>query len=726
MRKIRDLWPKGLEGKLIKFVLIFVLCIGTAFLTVSYFQVSHLKDVVKEEGEKQTDLAQDSMEKAMTGITVDSLMTLNTWAADKIDDEFWILAHDIRVLASQVEDVYRNPDRYELLSVEQPKKSDAGKYVLQLLYPGGDKRADNDDINMIRRLANLEPMMAEIVRDNEGFAMDCLIATPGGLTLVMDNLSDKKFDEAGNIDYYDPRDRAWYKGAAETGDIFVSSALRSAFYDYNEVVMGYPVYLDGELVAVVEVSTKLDEIEKKMSERKVGNNGFAILISDEGQLVCSSKESGELMMGEDTDTDIRGAVNPELKELLTKALSGESGIEKVMVDSDYYHAAYSPVDTAGWTQITFVNENEILNPIKTLNFSMEVTKDLMLVDLSNHFKRSTILVIIILILIMLIAMASASSLAKKRVLPIQNMTEAVEGFVGQNMDFEMKDEYRTGDEIENLAESFETMSVKMKEYVKEIVNNAAEKERLQTEMEAARDIQNKMLPKRYPDFYNKPGYELYAKMTPAKNVGGDLYDFFYLDDDHLAVMLGDVSGKGVTAALFMVLCKQMIKSQLLAKDGDLVAAMTEANLRLLEEAADGMFVTVWLGVITLSTGELNFVDAGHMYAAIKRGDGDFVIEPDNHSMLVGALDFARFQLNTIKLEKGDMFYLYTDGVTEARNSDDEMFGEDRLLEALNEASWFLSVGELDTLVRNRVLEFAGDQEQYDDITTLVFKYTGID
>ncbi len=305
------------------------------------------------------------------------------------------------------------------------------------------------------------------------------------------------------------------------------------------------------------------------------------------------------------------------------------------------------------------------------------------------------------------------------------MTKAVTDFVGEDMAFEMEDLYKTGDEIEELAVSFETMSRRMKEYVNEIVENAAEKEKLQTEMKAATQIQEKMLPRIYPDFFEKPGYEIYAKMVPAKNVGGDLYDFFYLDEDRLAFMIGDVSGKGITAALFMVLCKQMIKSQVLFYGGDLVAAIKEANVRLCEESADSMFVTVWIGIITLSTGELNFINAGHVYAAVKKANDDFEIVADNHSLLMGALDFAEFSLNTVTLGKGDMIYLYTDGVTEAHNINSELFGDKRLADALNEGKG-LPPDELDDLVRRKLAEYSKGQEQYDDITTVVFKYNGID
>ena len=173
----------------------------------------------------------------------------------------------------------------------------------------------------------------------------------------------------------------------------------------------------------------------------------------------------------------------------------------------------------------------------------------------------------------------------------------------------------------------------------------------------------------------------------------------------------------------MTLCKQTLKYQVLLHNTDLVSAMAEANERLTEDSVDAMFITVWIGIVTLSTGELQFVNAGHMYACIKRGNSDFVLMDDNHSMLMGAVDIDEFALNTTTLEKGDIIYLYTDGVTEANNSRGDMFGEDRLLEALNEAK-DLSVEEIDDRVRTRVSEFVGDTEQSDDITTLCFEYKG--
>lgn len=725
MNNLKELWPKGLAGKLIKFAVIFVAILGLVFMTMSRVQVAILKNVVQTEGENQTDLVQSEYMNSMSSLTEDSLLQLIAWAADKTDDEFWILDHDMRIMRDQVEDVFRHPENYARKEVLPPRKENAGVYTLQLLCPNGVENIDPKSMEMLERLANLAPTMKEIVKGNVGYTFDCYVALPDGSTIAMDDLSDRKFDENGKVNDYDPRVRPWYVGAVKKGDVFFSNAVASAFYDFKVIVFGVPVYVDGELVAVIEGATELEILQKKITERNIGKEGFSILISDSGQLICSPRKEGELKVSDDPDADIRTSVNPELMELVECALSGKTGTDIVTVDGEKYYAAHAPLITIGWTQIAFVSEDEMMEPTNKLVQQMESLKDAMLDRIGNEFSRHLLLLVLILLVFMQISIIMVSFLAKKSVEPINHMTKAVTDFVGEDMAFEMEDLYKTGDEIEELAVSFETMSRRMKEYVNEIVENAAEKEKLQTEMKAATQIQEKMLPRIYPDFYDKPGYEIYAKMVPAKNVGGDLYDFFYLDEDHLAFMIGDVSGKGITAALFMVLCKQMIKSQVLFYGGDLVAAIKEANVRLCEESADSMFVTVWIGIITLSTGELNFINAGHVYAAVKKANGDFEIVEDNHSLLMGALDFAEFNLNTVTLGKGDVIYLYTDGVTEAHNINCELFGDKRLADALNEGKE-LPPDELDDLVRRKLAEYSKGQEQYDDITTVVFKYNGID
>lgn len=723
MKLINKLFPKGLAGKLIRFVIIFVLCMGIVFVAMTRILIANLqKDIQNEEVEREKSVDEQYI-KSIEDQSKQSLMLLSTWAADRTDDEFWTLDHDIRVLAAQVQDVFIHPERYERNPVYEPEKENGGLPSLQLLYAGERDSIDPHTLEMMERLSNLAPIMRETLCGNEGFTLDVYICTPDGVTLAMDEYSDRKFDDSGKVKAYDPTIRPAYKGAVSLGDMYITSAVHSYFYDFNEVVFACPVYVDDELVAVVEASSQLGKIEKMLAERNVGKYGFSVLIGRDGQLICSQRTEGELKLRDDPEEDIRNSVNPGLKQMIESGLNGENNVDIVEVDGEKYFAAHSPIKTFGGTQFSFAYVAEMTAPANTIRMIMKTSTVFVLLGIENELNNHSLRLILALLIFMIAAIFLMSSIAKKRVRPIQQMTGAVKELVSEDMDFEMKDVYRTGDEIEELAEAFGVMSGRLKEYVAEIVANTAEKEKMKAEMDAASQIQFKMLPSVDPDAQASNGYELMAAMATAKAVGGDLYDFYFLDEDKLVLLIGDVSGKGITAALFMALSKQMIKSQILLHRGDIVEAMNEANRRLCEESADAMFVTVWIGVLTLSTGQLEFVNAGHMYAAVKRGDADFVLEEDNHGLLMGALDFATYSLNTTTLQKGDILYLYTDGVTEAHNRSDELFGDDRLLAALNENK-DASPKELDRIVRERIEEFCDGAEQYDDITTLCIRYTG--
>ncbi len=725
MNRISELWPKGLAGKLIRFVIIFISLMGIVFMAISHIQLTLFRQAARVEDERQTDMVQTEYKISIAKTSALYLTRLGEWAAEKTDKELWILDHDIRTFQTQAEDVLLHPDNYERIPILPPQKENKGKYSLQILFPDGEENADPDSIEMMERLANLSPIMEEIVSGHEGYTNDVCISTLDGVTLIMDNLSDEKIDKDGQVKSYDPRKRPWFTGAVEKGDVYFSPATKSELYDFYEVVIGIPVYVNGKIVAVIEESVKNDVLLKKLEYRKIGDDCFTILVSDEGQLVCSPRKSGELGMRDDPNVDIRDSVNEKLAETINVAIEGESRLVPLYVDSKHYFATFGRLETPGWVQIIFISAEEITGPMDKMIADMDESTENMLAGLTRDSRRTALITILILLAFMTVAIVLVSLLARKRVAPIQHMTKAVSGFVGDDMAFEMEDIYKTGDEIEELANAFEIMSRKMKNYVHEIVEYTSDKERHETEMKAASQIQLQMLPKIEPDFCGKQEYELYAKMVPAKHVGGDMYDFFYLDDDHLVIMIGDVSGKGITAALFMALSKQMIKSQMLLHRGKVAEAITEANLRLCEESVDAMFVTVWLGVVTLSTGELEFANGGHLYAAVRRDGGDFVFEEDDHGMLLGGLDFAKYPLNKTTLHKGDMFYLYTDGVTEAHDSKDELFGDERLLKALNEAK-DMPVEEIDNHVRSSVDAFANGLEQYDDITTLCFKYLGKD
>ena len=245
---------------------------------------------------------------------------------------------------------------------------------------------------------------------------------------------------------------------------------------------------------------------------------------------------------------------------------------------------------------------------------------------------------------------------------------------------------------------------------------------LDKELKLAADIQINMLPMNFPPFPERTEFDLYASMRPAKEVGGDFYDFFLIDDDHLGLVIADVSGKGIPAALFMMVSKTLIKNQLMS-GCDPAEALEHVNLQLCERNSSMMFVTVWLAVLEISTGRGVACNAGHENPCIRRAGGDFELLKYKHGMFIGVSKKAKYQNREFEIHPGDSVFVYTDGVPEATNPAMEMFGEERLTSTLNLAP----DAEPDELIRrmhDAVDRFADGAPQFDDITMLCLKYHG--
>jgi len=281
---------------------------------------------------------------------------------------------------------------------------------------------------------------------------------------------------------------------------------------------------------------------------------------------------------------------------------------------------------------------------------------------------------------------------------------------------------RTGDEIEGLSESFGRMMEDITSYVRNLTVITAEKERIGAELNVATQIQADMLPRIFPPFPERNEFDLYASMEPAKEVGGDFYDFFLIDEDHLGLVMADVSGKGVPAALFMVIAKTLIKNRA-QLGGTPSEVLTYANDQLCEGNEAELFVTVWFAILTISTGKGLASNAGHEHPAIRRKDGQFELIKTKHSPAVATMEGIRFREEEFELHPGDTLYVYTDGVAEATDANNKLYGTDRMLEALNKDPDATPEVILKN-VRSSMDEFVGDAPQFDDITMLACKYNG--
>ena len=281
-------------------------------------------------------------------------------------------------------------------------------------------------------------------------------------------------------------------------------------------------------------------------------------------------------------------------------------------------------------------------------------------------------------------------------------------------------EIKTGDEIQSLSESFNFMLAELENYIANLSKVTAEKERIGAELDIAKHIQASMLPCIFPAFPDRKEIDIYATMDPAKEVGGDFYDFFMVDERHLAIVMADVSGKGVPAALFMVIGKTLIKDHT-TPDRDLGKVFSAVNNMLCEANSEGLFITAFEGVLDLVTGEFNYVNAGHEMPYICKAGGNFEAYKIRPGFVLAGMEDMRYKAGTMQLEVGDKIFQYTDGVTEATNINNELYGMDRLGVILNKVKNG-TPHEILPAVKRDIDEFVGEADQFDDITMLCLEY----
>ena len=317
---------------------------------------------------------------------------------------------------------------------------------------------------------------------------------------------------------------------------------------------------------------------------------------------------------------------------------------------------------------------------------------------------------------------------KNLVLPIRQLTDAAYAYAEHRGDGQKSPTYfrdlqiRTGDELEGLSLVMADMERELESYIKSLSAVTAEKERIGTELSIASQIQEGMLPGTFPAFPERQEFEIYASMTAAKEVGGDFYDFFLIDDDHLALVIADVSGKGVPAALFMMASKILIKNIAILSNSP-AYILENVNHQICLNNSANMFVTTWLGILEISTGIFRAANAGHEYPTLQKSGSRFKLVRDTHGFVLGGMDGMRYAEYELALQKGDCIFLYTDGVPEASDKDNQLFGTKRMLEALNRHP-DAAPKELLRNVSESIREFAGDAPQFDDITMLCLRYQG--
>ena len=348
--------------------------------------------------------------------------------------------------------------------------------------------------------------------------------------------------------------------------------------------------------------------------------------------------------------------------------------------------------------------------------------DVYMPDLQANMREFLVVVIAAIFLVVLAAILMCFFFVKRKIVnPINKIRDASKSMV-ENLENEESIDVsvKTGNEIEELFDSFKEMYGDVKDYIKKLSTVTAEKERIGAELDVAKHIQASMLPCIFPAFPERKEIDIYATMEPAKEVGGDFYDFFMVDDTHLAIVMADVSGKGVPAALFMVIGKTLIKDHT-TPGRDLGKVFTEVNELLCESNSEELFITAFEGVLDLVTGEFVYVNAGHEMPFICKAGGDFEPYKIRAAFVLAGMEGMKYRAGSMTLEPGDKIFQYTDGVTEATNINNELYGMERLGAILNKVK-NVTPHEILPAVKKDIDEFVGEADQFDDITMLCLEY----
>ena len=638
--------------------------------------------------------------------------------ARQVELSLQVLKSEVNILSDEMTTIMQNSQNYSSRTISEPRREFAGRYVAQLEFFSNDinRSALTNEIGLA---SNIQDFLVEINKTNSLVASS-YIASKNGFTITVDKIADKKFDEGSDIPLpFNAASRPWYKKVEEQKQLIFTDVFPD-----NEglglVITCAAPYFDSynEFAGVVGIGAYLNEINQIVIDTKVGETGYGFVVNKKGDVLFSPKTVGDLAVSK----NVLSTEDNLLKETIEKMANSESGVSSVIIDNKECYLAFAPMSDTEMSFGIVIETEEVTAPASHNKQAIMETTDHFLSRMNEHiYFVFAGLGLTILFLIAAVTF-SANKMAGKFVKPIHELTDGVREIASGNLDKKL--DIQTGDEIEHLSVCFNAMTDELKTYMNNLTKITAEKERIATELDVAKNIQKSMLPNIFPAFPERKEFDIYATMNAAKEVGGDFYDFYLLDENHLVVTIADVSGKGIPAALFMMIGKTILKnfSMTMSNPDDFAAVMSLSNNQLCQNNDAMMFVTVFMGMLDIKTGEFTFVNGGHNPPVVyHKATGSYEYIKVNKNFVLGGMEDINFKQQSIKLDKGDIIFMYTDGVTEALNPTNELYGEERLINCLNRSDKNLSVEELLAFVRADVNNHVNGADQSDDITMVALK-----
>ncbi len=596
----------------------------------------------------------------------------------------------------QIHDIYTRTNDYSRIHAPISDNLNNSVYDIQIFLADENVSFDEipEDVSLLR---NIQKVWRNILIDEKDKFAFAYIASKKGFMLVYSNIHYE------GIKYYNYLGSLWYRKAFERGSVGFSygavftDIYRDAFQEWDIITCAAPFYdAENNFAGVVGIDIKAGDLYRVLVHQEENEKGAIFIVDGAGKIITSS--SGDsvpktLMDYDDMDD-----------HTLSSILSGNTGIS--WTKSGMYYV-YAPIEQTECKICLRISEDEVLSS-----------------DIYIAYEKFTFVLALFsvsfIVIIIMTALAS-EKFSERFTAPILALSKDVKIISEWNLDH--RAEVHDNDEIGDLALSVNEMAMSLKEYMTDFGKVTIEKEQIRAELNVAAQIQADMLPKKFPAFPDRNEFDIYASMTPAKEVGGDFYDFFMIDSNHLAIVIADVSDKGVPAALFMVIAKTLIKNR--AKMGGRPSEiLSDVNNQLCEGNDAMLFVTVWLGILEISTGHAAASNAGHELPVVMMNGKRFTLmNEENHNPAMAVIPDIEFGDNEFILEPGSIIYLYTDGVAEAMNSDNKLYGTDRMLDTLNTHAED-SPEDILNAMKHDVDAFVKDTPQSDDITMICLKYFG--
>lgn len=677
-----------LLSSLVPIVLISALCLGT-MRTLS----AHSLAATTQLGARTS----ANSEAALLSMAEEYLQKISREQSLKTDLLQQRVQSELLAMADYLCELYRSAGSLPGKALPLPHQTEQGVFSAKYMLAPGVLPAWQTQQEVLL-LGNAEAMLRPVQAANSMMS-NVYLGTPSGISYRFSKSN--AYDES-----YDPRLREWYLQAVLAKGAPVWTQTYVDAYGIVCATNAVAYYADtGALLGVVAVDVTLAQLQHDITQTKLGEKGYAFLVDNTGSMIVHPQMT------------LSGTEKASFSDTFA-LFSEENGLLRQPLDGVECYLAYHKLPATGWYMVIVAEVEEIVQPTVAMARHISSYVDDSRESIRAAMTSMTVQFVIVIAAAALVVIVTAACLTKTITTPLHTLVHTVNQIGKGNLELQACENGK--DEIAGLAKAFNRMTHSLQQHIGEIASLAAERQRAQSELQVAARIQTGMLPAQIPVLPENCRFSLCASLQMAKQVGGDFYDYFLLDATRLCVCMADVSGKGVPAALFMARAKAQLQSCVLSHSS-LSEAVEAANNLLVESNDESMFVTLFAGILDTQTGAFEYVNAGHNPPLLQRTKKGFGFLPTKKNMVLAALLGLQYPLQRIKLKPGERLLLYTDGVTEGMNASKELYGEQRLLDAVNAASQE-SLSGLLTRVRESLAAFVQEAPQADDITLLALEW----